>query len=236
MILIESLVLGLKGISYSASQALEEEEEKLSDTTLALTMLAGIGLAVVLFAVLPVLIVRRLDFGIQHAWVSVLLEGIIRILIFLLYLIIISRYKDFQRIFQYHGAEHKTVYTFEAGRPLTVEEARGYSCLHPRCGTAFLLFVLVISIFIFSLLGKPGILLRITSRILLLPVIAGLSYEVIRWAGKNRDSKVVHWITLPGLWLQKLTTREPTDDQIEVAIAALNAAISVKEGSLTSVE
>jgi uncharacterized protein YqhQ len=151
-----------------------------------------------------------------------LVEGAIRIIFFLMYLLAISRMKDIHRVFQYHGAEHKTVYTYEANEELTVENARKYTTLHPRCGTAFLMIVLIISILIFSLAGNPVFWLKILSRLLLLPVVAGISYEVLRFSGKEYDK---HWLVRllvkPGLWLQKLTTAEPTDDMLEVAIASI---------------
>ena len=146
---------------------------------------------------------------------------------FFVYVLAIARIKDIQRVFQYHGAEHKTIYAYEADVPLDVEHVRGYGRLHPRCGTSFLLIVMVVSIFVFALLGWPELWLRILSRVVLMPVIAGVAYEFIRFAGRS-ESKLVQLIITPGLWLQKLTTREPNDDQIEVAIRALEAVLPEK--------
>jgi uncharacterized protein YqhQ len=151
-----------------------------------------------------------------------LFEGLLRLVIFFAYIIGISLMKDVQRVFQYHGAEHKVIHAYEEGVALDVEHARGFSTLHPRCGTNFLLIVMVLSIVMFSFLGWPDLWLRIASRIVLLPVIAGIGYEAIRFAGKS-ESRWVGYAIMPGLWLQKLTTREPSDDQLEVAIKALEA-------------
>ena len=158
-----------------------------------------------------------------------LCEGLLRLGIFLLYIWGISRQKDIQRVFQYHGAEHKTIYTYEHGLPLRVENVRPFSTLHPRCGTNFLMIVMLISIFIFTFLGWPSLWERILSRILLMPVVAGISYEIIRFAGKHMDKPWVRTAILPGLALQKLTTRQPDDDQIEVAIASLKAVLPPEE-------
>lgn len=149
-----------------------------------------------------------------------ILEGIIRLTIFLFYIVLISKLNDIQRVFQYHGAEHKSIHCYEAGLELTVENAKKFSTLHPRCGTNFLLIVMLISIFIFSFLGWPNLLIRILSRLILIPLVAGLSYELIRWFGKS-ESKLSKMLSYPGLMLQKLTTKEPDESQIEVALEAL---------------
>lgn len=217
----ESLVLGLKSLSYSAQKA-GEEDEALSDREIVLTMLLSLGLAVLLFVVIPTAAAKYLhDMLTDPVWLN-LAEGALRMAIFLLYIYGISRLKDIQRVFQYHGAEHKTIHAYEAGVPLTVENVQRYSTLHPRCGTAFLLIVMVVSIVMFAFLGWPDLLTRIASRIVLLPVVAGVSYEIIRFAGRSR-SRFVQIAILPGLWLQKLTTRQPDDSQVEVAIQALEA-------------
>jgi uncharacterized protein YqhQ len=156
-----------------------------------------------------------------------LIEGVFRILLFVGYILLISRMKDIRRVFEYHGAEHKTIHCHENGLELTVENCKQFEPLHPRCGTSFLMFVMVISLLLFSLLGWPGLLFRIGSRLLLIPLIAGLSYELLRWAGRS-DSWVVKILSLPGLALQKLTTREPDDKQLEVAIVSLKAVLNHK--------
>ena len=158
-----------------------------------------------------------------------LAEGVLRMAIFLAYIAAISSKEDIQRVFQYHGAEHKTIYTYEAGLPLRVENVRPFSTLHPRCGTNFLMIVMLISMFIFTFLGWPSLLERIASRVVLMPVIAGVSYEIIRFAGAHNDNKLVHMAIMPGLLLQKLTTRQPDDSQIEVAIASLKAVLPPEE-------
>lgn len=219
--LAESLILGLKSLSYSAQRAGDEGEE-LSDKEIILTMLFSLGLAVVLFVIIPTAAAKYIHTAISDpVWLN-LAEGALRMLIFLAYVYGISRMKDIQRVFQYHGAEHKTIHAYEAGVPLTVENVQRYTTLHPRCGTAFLLIVMIVSILMFSFLGWPDLWERILSRIVLLPVVAGISYEIIRFAGRSK-SKVTQIAILPGLWLQKLTTREPDDSQVEVAIQALEA-------------
>ncbi len=220
----ESLVYGMKALSFSA-QASGEEEEKLSGRDMALTMLVSALLAIGLFIVLPTWTMHFLKSAINNSLVLNLAEGVLRLSIFLLYIGGISTMPDIQRVFQYHGAEHKTIYTYEHNLPLEVENVRGFSTLHPRCGTNFLMIVMLISIFIFAFLGWPGILQRILSRIILMPLIAGISYEVIRYAGQHIDKFWVKKAIWPGLCLQRLTTREPDDSQIEVAIASLKAVL-----------
>lgn len=223
--LAESLILGLRSLSYSAQRA-GEEDEALSDKEIMLTMLFSLGLAVVLFVVIPTTAAKYIHGAITDPlWLN-LAEGGLRMAIFLLYIYGISRVKDIQRVFQYHGAEHKTIHAYEAGVPLTVENVQKYSTLHPRCGTAFLLIVMVVSIIMFAFLGWPDLWLRIVSRIILLPVVAGISYEIIRFAGRSRNH-FIQIAILPGLWLQKITTRQPDDDQVEVAIQALEAVAPV---------
>ncbi|MEG6585181.1 DUF1385 domain-containing protein [Dendrosporobacter sp. 1207_IL3150] len=215
----ESLIHGLKALSFSA-QAAGEEGEELSDKEIAMTMCFSLGLAVLLFVIIPTYAAKYIHSTITDPRLLNLAEGVLRMVIFFAYIFAISRMKDIQRVFQYHGAEHKTIHAYEAGLPLTVENVRGFSTLHPRCGTAFLLIVMIVSIIMFAFLGWPDLWLRILSRIVLMPVVAGLSYEIIRFAGRS-DNSVVAWAMAPGLWLQHLTTREPSDDQIEVAIRAL---------------
>lgn len=222
--LVESLVMGMKALSYSA-QVSGEEDEKLDSKDMALTIAVSAGLAILLFIVIPTWSMRFItDFTQDHMALN-LAEGVLRMAIFLAYIAAISSMRDIQRVFQYHGAEHKTIYTYEAGLPLKVENVRPFSTLHPRCGTNFLMIVMLISMFIFTFLGWPNLVERIASRILLMPVIAGVSYELIRYAGAHTDNPLVRVAITPGLLLQKLTTRQPDDDQIEVAIASLKAVV-----------
>ena len=220
--LVESLVYGMKSLSYSA-QAAGEEDEQLTKTEMACTMAFSVVLAIVFFLVIPTYAVKYIP-GAGGSAVSMnIVEGVLRLAVFLLYIWGISLTKDIRRVFEYHGAEHKTIWTYESGQELTVENVKKHSRLHPRCGTNFLLLVLVVSIFVFAFLGWPNLLERIVSRIVLMPVVAGISYELIRLASRT-ENPVLQTLFKPGLWLQYLTTREPHADQIEVAIKALEAA------------
>ena len=217
--LYESLVIGMKALSFSAKAAGDEEEE-MSNSEIAITMVISTIFAIAVFLALPTFIVKFIP-GVQDNHVVLnLIEGVIRLVLFLLYIWGIGLTKDIQRVFQYHGAEHKTIHTYELDLPLTVENVRQQSRLHARCGTNFLLIVMVVSIFVFAFLGWPNLLERILSRVLLMPVVAGIAYEVIRLAGRSEHS-FAKAIIKPGLVLQYMTTREPEDDQIEVAIRAL---------------
>ncbi len=225
--LAEALVYGLKALSFSA-QAAGEEGEELSAKEIALTMAAAFGLAVLLFVILPTYAAKFIHSAVTDPHLLNLFEGVLRLLIFFAYVLAISSLSDIRRVFQYHGAEHKTIHAYEAGVPLEVENIRPYSRLHPRCGTNFLLIVMLVSILMFAFLGWPDLWLRILSRVILLPLVAGISYEIIRFAGRSEAP----WVAVcmkPGLWLQYLTTREPSDDQIEVAIRALEAAKPLSE-------
>lgn len=222
--LVESLVMGMKALAYSA-QVSGDEDEKLDSNEMALTIAVSAGLAILLFIVIPTWSMRFLTGITQDHMALNLAEGVLRMAIFLAYIAAISSMNDIQRVFQYHGAEHKTIYTYEAGLPLKVENVRPFSTLHPRCGTNFLMIVMLISMFIFTFLGWPSLLERIASRIILMPVIAGVSYELIRYAGAHTDNPLVRIAITPGLLLQKLTTRQPDDSQIEVAIASLKAVV-----------
>ncbi len=222
--LVESLVMGMKALAYSA-QVSGDEDEKLDSKEMALTIAVSAGLAILLFIVIPTWSMRFLTGITQDHMALNLAEGVLRMAIFLAYIAAISSMNDIQRVFQYHGAEHKTIYTYEAGLPLKVENVRPFSTLHPRCGTNFLMIVMLISMFIFTFLGWPSLLERIASRIILMPVIAGVSYELIRYAGTHTDNQLVRIAITPGLLLQKLTTRQPDDSQIEVAIASLKAVV-----------
>ena len=223
----EALVYGIRALSFSA-QAAGEEGEELSSKEIALTMLAAFGLAVLLFVILPTYATKFIQSVVSEPYLLNLFEGVLRLTIFFTYVGVISSLSDIRRVFQYHGAEHKTIYAYEAGIPLEIESIRKYSRLHPRCGTNFLLIVMVVSIFMFAFLGWPDLWLRILSRVVLLPLVAGISYEIIRFAG-SCDNPLVAMLMKPGLWLQYMTTREPSDDQIEVAVRALEAVRPVEE-------
>lgn len=221
--LIESMSTGIKAISYSARVAGVEEEE-LTGKDIIFAVVVAIFFAVVVFMIVPTVITRYLSFNITSPVILNLIEGIIRVIIFLLYVVSISRMKDIRRVFEYHGAEHKVIHCYEAGKDLNVENVKEFSTLHPRCGTGFLMIVMVVSILLFSFFGWPDLIKRIVSRIVLLPLVAGISYEVIKLAGRSQNF-VIKTIITPGLWLQKLTTREPDEDQIRVAIKALKGII-----------
>ena len=225
--LIESLVLGIRSLSYSAKMA-GEEDEQLSDKEMAMTIAVAFLLASVLFIAIPTGAAKLFHFITEDPFFLNLMEGFLRLFIFLGYIWGISRMKDIRRVFQYHGAEHKTIFCYEAGLPLTVENVQKFPRLHPRCGTAFLLIFMLVSIFVYAFLGGPELWLRILSRIVLLPVVAGISYEIIRVAGCSGNT-IVHAAILPGLWLQYLTTRPPEDEMVEVAIESLKAALPEEE-------
>ncbi len=227
VVLFESLADGMKALARSAQLAGEEGEEPDGKET-ALTIAAAVALAVGLFIVIPTWSMRFLHSLTADPLRLNLAEGLLRLAIFLIYIAAISSMEDIQRVFQYHGAEHKSIYAYEAGLPLTPDSARPFTTLHPRCGTNFLMIVMLISIFSFAFLGWPDLLTRILSRVLLMPVIAGISYEVIRFAGKHAADPLVHAAIMPGLLLQKLTTRQPDDSQLEVALAALKAVLPEK--------
>ena len=225
--LVESLVLGLRSLSYSAKMA-GDEDDQLTDKEMAGTIVFALVLASILFIAIPTGAARLFHFITDDPVFLNLMEGFLRLLIFLAYLGAISRAKDIRRVFQYHGAEHKTIHCYEAGLPLTVENVQTFSRLHPRCGTNFLLIVMLVSIFVYAFLGWPSLVERIASRILLLPVVAGISYELIRFAGRTTNSVALKLIQ-PGLWLQYLTTRPPQDDMVEVAIESLKAVLPAEE-------
>jgi uncharacterized protein YqhQ len=233
----ESLAIGFRALAISANYAAQEEDEEvkteLSRGQLIFAFAIAIGFALVLFKVTPALITNWLP--IESTWYFVVVEGLIRVTIFVLYLSLISLLPDLRRVFQYHAAEHKAINAYEGGAELEPERVQRFSLIHPRCGTAFLLWVMVIAIFVFAFLGRPSWYWLIASRILLLPVIAGIAYELIRFAGKHTDSRVLMTLLAPGLWLQRLTTREPTLDQIEVSIRALREVLTL-EGRDTAEE
>ena len=223
--LIEAVVLGTGALMHSAQVSTETEQEKITPGMIWGSVALGVVLAVALFFVLPLLAARVLDPFISSAFISNLVEGLIRIIFFIVYLALIGRMKDIREIFAYHGAEHMSVNAYEAGVPLEVSPVRHYPTAHTRCGTSFLLVVLVISIIVFALLGRPNIWISIATRILLLPVIAAVSYELIKFEAAYSHNRFIHWMLLPGLWLQAMTTRQPSDNQLEVAIAAMKKAL-----------
>lgn len=221
--LIESLVIGIRSLGYSAQMA-GEEEEQLSDRELAGTIVFAFVLAAILFIAIPTGAAKFFHSITEDPVFLNLMEGLLRLFIFIAYIVGISRMKDIQRVFQYHGAEHKTIACFEAGEALTVENAMKHTRFHKRCGTSFLLIVMLVSIFVFAFLGWPSLIERIVSRIVLLPVVAGISYEIIRFSA-NSDNCILGWAVKPGLWLQRLTTREPEPDMLEVAIESAKAVL-----------
>src|SRR5512133_1433490 len=227
----ESLAIGFRALAISANYAAQEEGEDGEVTTeltrgqLIFAFAIAIGFAVMLFKVTPALITDWI--GIKPAW-FVIVEGLIRVSIFILYLVLISLLPDLRRVFQYHAAEHKAINAYEAGEELDPHTVQRYSLIHPRCGTAFLLWVMVVAIFVFAFFGRPAWYWLIVSRILLLPVIAGIAYELIRFAGKHTDNRYLMTLLAPGLWLQRLTTREPSLDQIEVSIRALKEVLALE--------
>lgn len=225
---IEALTLGIQSISLSAEQALEDEEEELKGWELPLTIVFALAAGIGLFMILPTFLMRFLNQGINMPILLNLGEGIIRLAIFLFYILAISRLKDVARVFQYHGAEHKAIACYESGKSLTVDNTRPFSTRHIRCGTSFLLLVMVISILLFSFFGWPGLWERILIRVSLLPVVAGVSYEAIKLASK-KNNIFTRIISQPGLWLQHFTTKKPSDDQVEVALCALNAVLTDNE-------
>ena len=229
--LAESLKIGFRALAISANAQLADEEEpqEIGGFTWGLTIFFSLLLAVGLFFVIPVGATSLIKDWLGSALLFWLVEGVLRTAIFIGYLALISKLPDLRRVFQYHGAEHKTISTFEAGDELTPANARKYSRLHPRCGTSFLLIVMVLAIFVFAPIGLPAWYWLVLSRILGIPLIAGLSYEVIKWAGKNRNKRWVRALMWPGLMLQNLTTREPDDDQLEVAIQSLKAVLAVED-------
>ena len=229
----ESLKIGFRALAISANAQIEPEEgeeepEPIGGFTWALTIALSLALAVGLFFVIPVGATSLIKDQLGSALLFWLVEGVLRTAIFIGYIVAISRLPDLRRVFEYHGAEHKTISCYEAGDRLMPARAETYSRLHPRCGTSFLLIVMVLAIFVFAPIGLPEWYWLLASRILGIPLIAGLSYEVIKWAGKNRHKRWVRALMWPGLMLQNLTTRVPDRDQLAVAIAALEAVLAVE--------
>ncbi len=228
--LAESLKIGFRALAISANAQLAEEDdqEPIGGLTWGLTIALSLVLAIGLFFVIPVGLTSLIKDQLGSALLFWLVEGVLRTAIFIGYIAAISRLPDLRRVFEYHGAEHKTISCFEADDELKPERAARYSRLHPRCGTSFLLIVMVLAIFVFAPIGLPAWYWLLASRILGIPLIAGLSYEVIKWAGRNRNKRWVRAVMWPGLMLQNLTTREPDHEQLEVAIAALDAVLAVE--------
>lgn len=245
--LIEMLVIGIKTLNWSASQQTEEEEE-LSNWAIGVTLIIAFIFAIALFLLLPYILTYLI--GIRETqnpvWFNVI-DGIIKVGILVLYIYLISLLKDIRRVFQYHGAEHKAVFCYEDGKKLTVENAKKYSTLHPRCGTAFLLIVIILGIFLFSfipIIAKaryPDIddvswplrrVILFTARILLLPIIAGFAYEILKFGAKHQNNPIFRALTLPGLWIQKITTKQPSRKQLEVGLAALKKVVELENGNL----
>jgi uncharacterized protein YqhQ len=230
----ESLTIGFRALAISANYAARQEEGKdgeevateLTRGQLIFAFAIAIGFAVLLFKVSPALITDWI--GIKRTGWFVIVEGLIRVTIFVIYLSAISLFPDLRRVFQYHAAEHKAINAYEAGAELEPETVQRHSLIHPRCGTAFLLWVMVIAIFVFAFFGRPAWYWLIATRILLLPVIAGLAYELIRFAGKHQRNRILMGLLAPGLWLQRLTTRQPSLDQIEVSIRALKEVLALE--------
>lgn len=238
--MIENLVLGYRYLMHSAEVSMPEEEQeepgkldkwlqehtgpKFQNFLMGLAAVMGGMLAIVLFMVLPTAIVGGVNHFVNLGWGKVLLEGVLKIAMFVIYLFLCTRMKDIHRVFEYHGAEHKTIACYEAGEELTVENIRRHCRFHPRCGTSFMILVLIVSILLFSVLPWSSTGLRVFLKLLLLPVVMGISYELIKLAGRY-DNLATHIISAPGLWLQRLTTFEPDDSMIEVAIAAVKPVL-----------
>ena len=235
MALGESLAIGFRALAISANYAAQEEgaegepETELSRGALFFAFAVAIGFAVLLFKVTPGLLTELLP--IKNGGWFVIVEGLIRVAIFIAYQTLISLLPDLRRVFQYHAAEHKAINAYEAGEDLEPEIVQRYSLIHPRCGTAFLLWVMVLAVFVFAFFGRPAWYWLIVTRIAFLPLIAGIAYELIRFAAKHQN-RVVMTILAPGLWLQRLTTREPTLDQLEVSIRALREVLQLESGAV----
>ncbi|MBU0490995.1 MAG: DUF1385 domain-containing protein [Chloroflexi bacterium] len=224
----DALVLGTRALMKSANVALEEEGEEMSPWMIAVTLLLSLGLAVAIFFVTPVILTGLVDAFVHSTLLSVTIEGVIRLGFFLVYLVLIGMLPDIRRVFAYHGAEHKTINAYEAGAPLDVDTVSQYPKEHRRCGTGFLLVVLVVSILVFGFMGRPDWFWRIGSRIVLIPVVAAISYEIVRWSAAHCGNRLVRALMAPTLALQSLTTREPDRSQIEVGIAALQRVLAAE--------
>jgi uncharacterized protein YqhQ len=232
----ESLAIGFKALGISANAQLGEDEEEISGGMWFGTVLIAMALAVGLFFVVPVGLTSLIKDQLDSSFLFWLVEGVVRTSIFLGYLLMLSRLRDLRRVFEYHGAEHKTISCYEAELHLTPENAQRFSRLHPRCGTSFLLVVMIVAIFVFAPIGLPAWYWLVATRILGVPLIAGISFEIIKFAGRNRRKRWVRSVMWPGLQLQKLTTREPDLDELAVAIAAMDAVLAVETPGEQSAE
>lgn len=222
-VLGESLTLGFKALSWSAQKATDEEEEPLTGAQIGWTMALAFTFFAGVFILLPALAAGFVA-GESGIWFNVF-EGLLRLGLFIGYIWAIGRSKEIARVFEYHGAEHMSIHAYEAGKPLSIDSVAQYPPEHPRCGTSFLLIVVLGSIIFFSFFGVPGFFFLLVSRLIGIPIIAGLAYELLRWSGTRPDGRLAHWLALPGIWLQKLTTSVPDQDQIEVAISSLVVAL-----------
>jgi uncharacterized protein YqhQ len=231
----QAMWLGIKALRFSANAALEnekagEKKQELSPWLMTLNLAFSIAFFIFLYKFVPLLLTSALGKwfpAVQGRILFNLTDGLIRIAIFLIFLFLISRWKDIRRVFEYHGAEHKVVFNYESGKPVTVENAQAFTTFHPRCGTSFLLVVMVIAIFVYALVPYDSFLMKFVARVALLPLIAGLSYELIRFAAKHRGG-LMATLTAPGLWLQRITTQPPSNDQVAVAIHALEGAMALE--------
>ena len=236
IVLIETLILGMKALSFSANVGMEAEGEELSKGAMAGMIAFSLLFAVGLFFLVPVFASKALEGVLGSDLASNIAEGAIRLGLFFAYIVLIGRMSEIRRVFMYHGAEHMTVHAQERGDPLEIEAVRKYPTAHPRCGTAFLLVVMVVSILAFIFVGREPFWWLITSRVVLIPFIAAVSYEMIRFSGFHSANPLVKLITGPSLALQALTTRQPDDDQIEIAIAAMQHTLDADQGKLPSIE
>jgi uncharacterized protein YqhQ len=225
-VLGESLTLGFKALSWSAQVATEEEEKPLTGAQIGWTMLLAFTFFAGLFIVLPALAADAIS---DNSLVFNMIEGLLRLALFIGYIWAIGRSKEIARVFEYHGAEHMSIHAYEAGQPLSIDSVSRYSPEHPRCGTSFLLIVVLGSIILFSFLGQPDIGFIVVSRVVGIPLIAGLAYEVLRWSGIRPEGRLAGVLAAPGMWLQRLTTSVPDADQIEVAISSLVVALDQEQ-------
>jgi uncharacterized protein YqhQ len=232
----ESLSIGLRALGISANEQLPDGDQEISGGAWFGTILVSLVFAIGLFFVVPVGVTSLVKHQLGSSVAFWLVEGLLRTAIFLGYLTLLSRVRDLRRVFEYHGAEHKVISCFEAGDELTPQRAKLYSRLHPRCGTSFLLIVMIMAIFVFAPVGLPAWWILVLTRIVGVPLIAGLSFEVIKWAGRNRRRRWVQAVMYPGMQLQKLTTREPDLDQLAVSIAALQAVLAVETPGAASAD
>jgi len=226
--LVESLAIGVRALTVSANESLGEEEQELGKKEIGVTLVIAFAFAVGLFFIAPLFLTGLLEGVLGKGFWFWLVEGCVRVGIFLAYLFIVTQIKDLRRVFEYHGAEHMSIHALEHGEELTVANVEKYKTLHLRCGTSFLLIVLVVSIFVFAAVGRPAWYLLLLSRVVLIPLIAGISYEIIRFAGRHETNPVIRVVMAPGLALQWMTTKHPDSSQVEVAIAALEKIIELE--------